>query len=105
MSEKSEQLLQALISLVGRTTFPTEDLEDIVVSGNGGDKQRTAFNMCDGTRGQGEIAKELKIDHGNFSRTVARWVEEGVVFKIGDGREAKLLHVYPLPERAKSKRK
>jgi hypothetical protein len=104
MAEISDQLLQALISLTGRAAFPVDDLEDIVSAG-GGDKQRKAYNMCDGSRGQGEVAKALKIDGGSFSRTVARWVDQGIMFRIGDGREAKLLHVYPLPEKTNGKRK
>jgi len=70
---ESDALLRALISLVGRQTFPTEKLADVVLSRGAGEKQLQAFNMCDGTKGQGEIAKAL-------------------------GRDAKLLHVYPLPE-------
>jgi hypothetical protein len=104
MAETSQQLLQALISLAGRAAFPVDDLEDIVGAG-GGDKQRKAYNMCDGSRGQGEIAKVLTIDGGSFSRTVARWVDQGIMFRIGDGREAKLLHVYPLPGQSNNKRK
>jgi hypothetical protein len=61
-------------------------------------KQLRAFNMCDGAKGQAEIAKALKIDRGNFSRTVSRWIDEGIVFRLGEGRDAKLLHVYALPE-------
>jgi len=69
-----DPMLRALISLVGRQTFPVERLAEIVVSRGAGKKQLKAFNMCDGTKVQGEIAKALKLDPGNFSRTVARWI-------------------------------
>jgi DNA-binding MarR family transcriptional regulator len=97
MGINSEALLHAIFSLVARQTFPIEQLREIVMKGSG-DKQLRAFNMCDGTKGQSEIAKSLKLDTGNFSRTVARWIEAGVLFRLGEGREAKLLHVYPLPD-------
>jgi len=101
MADTSHQLLQALISLTGRSVFPVDDLHDLVGDG----KQRKAFNLCDGTRGQTEIAKALNIDQGSFSRTVSRWVDEGVVFRVGEGRDTRLLHVYPLGERSAKKRK
>jgi hypothetical protein len=68
-----------------------------------GEKQRQAFNMCDGARSQGDIVKALKFDQGNFSKTVARWIEAGVVLRLGEGRDTKLLHVYPLPKPSRSK--
>jgi hypothetical protein len=67
------------------------------MSRSSGQSQLHAFNMCDGTRTQGEIAKAQGLDPGNFSRTVSRWVEAGVVFKMPDN---KLLHVYPLVQDA-----
>jgi len=76
----------------------------MVLARGAGPKQVAAFNLCDGSRSQGDIAKVLKLDAGNFSRTVGRWIDEGVVFRLGDGREAKLLHVYPLPESAARKK-
>jgi hypothetical protein len=85
----SDALLRAILGVTARQTFPPDKLVEIVGAG----KQVQAFNMCDGTKGQGEIGKALKLDPGNFSRTVARWEEAGVVMRLGKGREAKLLHV------------
>src|SRR4051812_28050396 len=105
MPDTSQPFLQALISLAGRAAFPVDDLREIVcAAGTAGDKQRKAFNLCDGTRGQAEIAKQLKIDQGSFSRTVSRWIDAGVVFRIGEGRDTRLLHVYPLPEQTTKKK-
>ena len=102
MSDNSEGLLRAILSVCGRQAFKPEELSKIV---GGGPKQNEAFNLCDGTRGQGEIANALKLDAGNFSRTVARWVEEGVLFRLSEGREAKLLHVYPLSSKSAAQTK
>ena len=55
-----ENLLRALVGLVGRQVFPPNRLAEIIGSGG---KQQAAFNMCDGTKGQGEIAKALKLGH------------------------------------------
>ena len=96
MLENSEVLLRAIFSAIARQTFPPRDLLGIVRSGRAGDKQVRAFNMCDGTKSQGEIAKALKVDAGNFSRTVARWIEAGILVRLGEGRDAKLLHAYPV---------
>ena len=51
-------------------------------------KQLRAFNLADGSRSQNDIARQAKVDQGNFSRTTARWVENGVAFWIGEGKDA-----------------
>ena len=100
MSAESTSLLKALIATTGRLAFPTEKLQEVVCSKNAGPKQIKAFNLCDGTRSQADIVKTCKLDTGNFSRTVGRWIDAGVLFRIGEGKDAKLLHVYPLSEDA-----
>jgi hypothetical protein len=97
MSQTSEALLRAILSSVARQTFPEARLRDLVLPRGAGPNQMTAFNLCDGSKTQGEVAKAAALDPGNFSRTVARWIELGIMFKFGEGREAKLQHVYPLP--------
>jgi DNA-binding MarR family transcriptional regulator len=98
VADNSEILLRAILSTTARQTFPEDRIAEIVLSKGANSKQLHAYNMCDGTMGQGEIATKLKLDRGNFSRTVARWIEAGIVFRLGEGRDSRLLHVYPLPE-------
>ena len=89
--------LRAILATVARQTFsPARILE--IMGANAGEKQHRAFNLCDGSRTQGEVAKELGLDPGNFSKSVNRWIDEGIVIRVGEKREAKPLHVYPLPE-------
>lgn len=96
----NEALLRAILGAVARQTFSIDDILKLVAVGAGKEKQIAAYNLADGTRTQAEIAKELSLDQGNLSRTVARWIDEGIVIKTGDGRDLKLLHVYPLPRDA-----
>ena len=91
--EKMNQLLQILVQVVARATVPPASVRKIVGTGK---KQIKAFNLCDGTLNQTDIGRKSKIDSGNLSRTVARWVEQGVVFRLGEGKEAKILHIYPI---------
>lgn len=100
MSDVSEALLRAILSTVARQAFSERALREIVMSRTSGQSQLAAYNMCDGTRTQSEVAKAQKIDPGSFSRTLSRWIEAGVVFRVPDGREVRLLHVYPLPMEA-----
>lgn len=95
-----EALLRAILSAVARQTYTVEDILRLVAVGAGKEKQIAAYNLADGSRTQAQISKELGLDAGNFSRTVARWIDEGIVVKVGDGREIKLQHVYPLPRDA-----
>ena len=96
MLELSDTLLKAILATVGRKTFSESELREIVMPRGTGASQLAAYNMCDGSRTQSEIGKAQELDPGSFSRTVARWTEAGVVFRIPEGRDVKLLHVYPL---------
>lgn len=98
-----EQLLRAILATVARQTFPTEFIVEKVAIGADKAKQVEAYNMCDGSRSQAEISKQLGLDAGNFSRTVARWIELGIVIKVGQARDTKLVHVYPIPSIKKEK--
>lgn len=97
-----EQLLACLIQVISRTAMPAERVRDLVGDGKA---NLRAFNMCDGVRTQNEIAKKLKIDQGQLSKTFARWVETGIAFRVGDENESRLLHVYPVPKSDNAGRK
>jgi len=83
------------LQLIGRGTIPPERVREIIGSRK---KQIRAFNLCDGKRTLREIATKANIDIGNLSRTTTRWREQGILFEIGEGRDSRLLHIYPLPQ-------
>src|SRR6516225_5242926 len=89
-----DDLLRCLLQVIGRAAMKEEDVREIVGSG----KQLKAFNLCDGSLSQADIARRAKINDGNFSRTAARWVQSGVLFRIGVESDSTLLHIYPIPE-------
>lgn len=95
MQDVSESLLRAILSTVSRQTFPPADLMRIV-SGAGGRRQLIAYNLCDGKTPQAEIARRAKLDKGNFSRVVTRWLSAGIIFRVGVDNH--LLHLYPLSD-------
>jgi hypothetical protein len=86
-------LLRCAIQVVGRLAMRPKQIGAVVATTA---KHLKAYNLCDGTKGQSEVAKKAGLDQGNFSRSATRWVESGVLFKIGNGADAKLLHLYPL---------
>jgi DNA-binding MarR family transcriptional regulator len=92
--DTNETLLRAILATVARQAFPPEMLYKIVAPTSASSKQLTAYNLCDGNTPQAEIAKKAKLDKGNFSRALARWIEEGVVIRVG--KEQIPLHLYPL---------
>jgi len=92
-----EIYLRAILATVARQTFPVVLLEKLVAPKKGLEKQVAAYNLCDGTRTAAEIARELGLDTGNFSKTVGRWLELGILIRVGEGKENRPLHVYPLP--------
>lgn len=88
-----EQLVACLIQVIGRSVMPPNRVLDLV---GGGRANLRAFNMCDGLRTQREISKKLKIDQGQLSKTFSRWIECGIAFRVGNGSESRLLHIYPV---------
>lgn len=92
--ETSETLLRAIWMTVGRTTFPVERVLQIVAPREDSNKNFAAYNLCDGNTPQADIAKKAKLDKGNLSRSLARWIEAGIVIRIG--KDQLPLHIYPL---------
>lgn len=92
-----EAYLRAILATVARQAFPPGKILEIMGS-SAGEKQFRAFNMCDGTKTQAEIAKELVLDPSNFSKSLGRWIDAGIVIRVGEGKEVRPVHVYPLPD-------
>jgi hypothetical protein len=97
MNEETNILLRAILCMTARQAISIDELIQIVSPKGSGEAQIEAYNLCDGSRSQGRIAKEVGLDAGNFSRTVSRWIDARVVMKLGVARDAPLLHVYPIP--------
>ena len=93
---ETETLLQAILAMVSRGTFPPEELRKIVAPTVKSDKQVLAYNLCDGETPQAAICKNAKLDKGSLSTSISRWVEAGVMVRIGPDRLP--MHLYPLPK-------
>jgi hypothetical protein len=89
-----EALLKGILSLVARAVFPPEALHKIIAPTAGSSKQVLAYNLCDGETPQTDIGKKAKLDPGSLSRSIAKWVDAGVVIRVGPDQLP--LHVYPL---------
>jgi len=96
----TEDLLRCLVHIAGRTAVPVETTRTVVGEGK---NRAKAFNLCDGRTTLKEISKKTKIDAGNLSRAVSNWVEHGVAFRVGQGKDALPLHIYSLPKEDKRK--
>lgn len=83
-NQRLEHLLESLIKVIGRVAIPTEKVIEIV---NTSPKLVKAFNLCDGTATQVEIAKKCGVDPGNFNRAISRWISSGIAFWIGSGKK------------------
>ena len=92
--DTNESLLRAILATVARSTFSPADIYKIVVPVPGGDKQLTAYNLCDGKIPQAEIGKRAKLDKGSLSRSISRWIEAGIVVRVG--RDQHPMHLYPI---------
>ena len=92
--DKVFQLLSATFHVLSRSAIQMPQVRELIVT----EKNRQAFNYCDGSLTQKEIAKKLRIDQGQLSKTFKRWLEAGIVFRIGERTESRLLHVFPVPK-------
>lgn len=92
--DTTNALLKGFLATVARTAFPPEVLHKIVAPVAGSDKQLLAYNLCDGETPQNVIGKKAKLDAGNLSRSIAKWIEAGVVIRVGADQFP--LHLYPL---------
>lgn len=92
--DMNESLLRANFSTVGRNTFPRKAVLAIVVPRENSEKNLVAYNLCDGNTPQVEIAKRAKLDKSNFGKVLARWVEAGIVVRVG--KDELPLHLYPI---------
>ena len=90
----SEELLKAILATVARTAFPPDALTRIIAPTASSHKQLLAYNLCNGETPQTEICKKAKLDAGSFSRSVSKWIEAGVLIRVG--KERLPLHLYPL---------
>lgn len=90
----TDALLRVLIGVTARVAIPGPRLRALVVGRNArsGDKYVAAYNLCDGSRGVTEVARLSGLDQGNLSRAIARWIEDGVMFKLGS--DTRPVHLY-----------
>lgn len=95
----TDALLKGLLATVGRTAFPPDKLYKIVAPTAGSAKQALAYNLSDGETSQAEIGRRAKLDKGILSRTITKWIEAGVVNRIGG--DSHPLHLYPLTAKPK----
>ncbi|MEM7700354.1 MAG: MarR family transcriptional regulator [Pseudomonadota bacterium] len=93
-----EVYLRAILATVARQTFSVADILSHVAPRGNSEKQVLAYNLCDGTRTLTKIASEAKLDRGNLSKSIKRWIDAGIVIKVESGQEVRPVHVYPLPE-------
>lgn len=89
-------LLRCLVHVVGRVAIPVNDVR--VAIGRGKNRVK-AFNLFDGNHTLQEVVRATHIDQGNLSRAASSWVKDGIAFWIGEGNDARLLHIYPIPEK------
>jgi DNA-binding MarR family transcriptional regulator len=101
-----EAYLRAILATVGRQAFLPEALAELVAPRAGSEKQIAAYNLCDGDHSQSEIAAAVKLDKSNLSKSISKWEELGIVFRLTNGGESKPIHIYPLaPTPSKKKGK
>lgn len=91
-----KDLFGCLLQVIGRAAVPAEEVRAAV--GRGRNRVK-AFNLFDGTNSVRTVARKTRIDGGNLSRSATSWVDSGIAFWVGQGKDSRLLHIYPIPEK------
>jgi hypothetical protein len=89
--------LRAMLAIVGRSAFAPQQVHRVDTPHGGSDKQLASYNLCHGNTPQADIAKKAKLDKGTMSLALGRWIEAGIVVRIG--KDQLPLHVYPLSKK------
>ncbi len=93
VSENLDPLQLILVKVIARAAIPLGEVQQVV--GNR-PKRIKAFNLFDGSHTLTEVARQSKVSKGNLSTATKRWIASGVMYRLGPGRDAKLVHVYPI---------
>lgn len=96
----SDAYLRAILGVLARNALPPDVLASQVGVGSTKAKQLQAYNLCDGSLTQGEVAKMVGLDAGNFSRTLGRWTDEGLIVRTEINGQLRPVHLYPIPASA-----
>lgn len=79
---KIERQNEIIISLLGRMTFPEEELKKIITSNSKKpDVLLKAYNLCDGNMGLTEIARTVSISQPSITGAINKWEEMGIIVK------------------------
>jgi predicted transcriptional regulator len=100
-NERMEQLLECLVHTIGRIAMPLDKVQEIV--GTRSNSQIKAFNLLNGNLTQTDVAKKAKLDKANLNKAIIRWIENGIVFRLGGDQKAPLMHIYPIPNKPSKK--
>ena len=100
--EQLAQIAKVVLQALGRGPLPEDHVRELVTSRTPKRKHVQAYNLCDGTRTEKQIAKEAGLPEDRFSSSVARWVNAGIVFR-GVGGPDRLLHIYPIEAAARKR--
>jgi len=104
MSENTDFYLKMIMQLIARQTFSAKDVADHVCPTKKSAKSIKAYNLCDGTRSQTEIAKMCGIDKANCRKMIKKWELEGLILRVPHGKELQPLHIFPISEKLLPKR-
>ncbi len=98
MDNNQTGLLRAILATVARQTFPPLEIVSIVAPQKNSIKWLKAYNLCDGTLTQAEIAKTGQVDAGDLSKKIKKWIDAGILIRLADGNSERPIHVYPLAD-------
>jgi DNA-binding MarR family transcriptional regulator len=88
---------ELIISLLGRIAFKNDELKDIVTKGSKKPEQMIqAYNLCDGTTGLTEIAKEAGVAQPSLTNAVDKWEKSGIILKKKKGKEVLPLRLFEI---------
>jgi hypothetical protein len=104
MTSRLEAQNDMIIALLARLTLTVEGITRTVTVGKKKGKPEdfiAAYNALDGTKTIGEVAAMVGITQQGMGSVLQTWEEEGIVYKVGSGSNARYYGLLRLPRKGR----
>jgi DNA-binding MarR family transcriptional regulator len=103
MIEKISKKDEIMIALLGRQTFPIEELKNIITKNKRNpNAYLRGYNACNGKNTVTEISKIIGVNQSTITPILQDWELKGIIFKIE--KAYRKLYSLPVPKEKNSKR-
>ncbi|MGH2684887.1 MAG: hypothetical protein ACRDJP_05400 [Actinomycetota bacterium] len=98
-NEELTSLARVLVHVLARGPVAEDYIRGVVAPRGTERRWIQAYNLCDGTRTDAQIAEAVGLDQDALGRAIDRWQSVGIIFPIQSNGATQMLHLYPIQVR------